>query len=105
MPTTWKQDEDGMGDKAVDRGRWGEEDTAWYGISLLYGLPTLFSLIGSVLSSLFPRFRLFHTHTIVIRHPTALTHVHTQLLYDTTQHSSTYIHSCFKTTLMHVRTV
>jgi len=26
MPTTWKQDEDGMGDKAVDRGRWGEED-------------------------------------------------------------------------------
>jgi hypothetical protein len=23
MPTTWKQDEDGMGDKAVDRGRLG----------------------------------------------------------------------------------
>jgi len=93
MPTTWKQDEDGMGDKAVDRGRWGEEDRAWYGISLLHGLPTLFTLIGSVLSSLFPRFHLFHTHncyktprctharshTVIVKHHTTLKHVYTRL--------------------------
>lgn len=83
MPTTWKQDEDGMGDKAVDSNRWGEEGRAWYGISLLHGLPTLFTLIGSVLSSLFPRFQLYHTHTHThncYKTPTAFTHVHTHLL-------------------------